>query len=696
MTTPRFTNRLARESSPYLRQHAHNPVDWYPWGPEAIARARELDRPIFLSVGYSACHWCHVMEHESFENEEIARILNEHFVSIKVDREERPDVDQIYMASVQMISGQGGWPMTVFLTPDLKPFTGGTYFPPEDRYGRPGFRRILQMLAEAWKNRRTEVDAAANDITQHLQQLGQLASTSTTEPGPQVIREAGRQLERAYDPTHGGFGQAPKFLHTMDLRLLLRIHRRFGDGYALHMAQHTLERMAMGGLYDQLGGGFSRYSTDDRWLVPHFEKMLYDNGLMVTTLSEAYQATGQPYFREIIEETLEWVRREMTAPEGPFYSALDADSEGVEGKFYVWKLEEIEAVLGAEEASLFADCYGVVRDGNWTDPHDPTTPKNILHRTKSYEQLAAMHGIDEEALRHRLNAARTKLLAAREQRVRPGLDDKVLTSWNALMITGLASASVALQRQDYTERASRAADFLLTHMRNSEGKLFRTWSRGGSARLNAYLEDYAYLTEALVALYEATFEPRWLTEALALAETMIDQFWDPASGGFFYTGRDHEVMIARSKDPHDNATPAANSVAVTALLRLFEFTGRTDLLDRAGQTMDLYRDLMEDRPFAAAQMLLALDFRLGPVESVVVVGPPDAEETRRVLRAARNGFQPHRLLALQVPGSSPPKAIALLHDKSTVEGRVTTYVCRNFTCAAPLVGADAVEAQFAS
>jgi uncharacterized protein YyaL (SSP411 family) len=691
----RFTNRLSNETSPYLRQHAHNPVDWYPWGPEALERARRLDRPIFLSIGYSACHWCHVMEHESFENEDIARILNDHFVSIKVDREERPDLDQIYMASVQLLNeGQGGWPMSVFLTPDLKPFLGGTYFPPDDRYGRPGFKRLLLTVAEWWRTRRGDIDQQAAAVTGHLQGLGRL------EPGPgggldaSLLHQAASRLARRFDPTHGGFSEAPKFLHTMDLRLLLRVWKRFGDGQALHMARHTLDRMALGGLYDQLGGGFARYSTDERWLVPHFEKMLYDNALLVPCYLETYQATGDPFYRAIAEETLAWVRREMTSPEGPFYSTLDADSEGEEGKFYVWTPEEIEGVLGQEDAELFNAVYGVEPGGNWEDPHHPGgSPKNILHRVKTFAQYARLHGLDEADLRARLERGRKKLFEVRSRRVWPGRDDKALTSWNGLMIATLAQAAQVLDNPAHAESAARAADFILTHMRTADGRLLRTWSSGSAAKLNGYLEDYSFLLDGLVSLYEATFWPRWLEAALDLARVLVEQFWDPEEGGFFYTGNDHEALIARTKDPHDSAIPSGNAVAVTALLRLAKLTGRADLQDRAEATLQLYSALLKTQPLAATQMLLALDFHLGPVQEFAVVGDPQAPDTRRVLRALHHGFRPNQVLALK-PASGDTAAlealVPLLAGKRAQEG-VTTYVCENFTCQAPLVGAEAVE-----
>jgi uncharacterized protein YyaL (SSP411 family) len=684
-----FTNRLAHESSPYLRQHMHNPVDWCPWGPEALARARELDRPIFLSIGYAACHWCHVMEHESFENEEIARLLNESFVSIKVDREERPDLDQIYMAAVQALTGQGGWPMSVFLTPDLRPFTGGTYFPPDDRYGRPGFARVLRTVAEWWRTRRGDIDRAAADLTQALQGLGQLPEAEG-ELGPELLSRAVSQLNRAFDPRHGGFGSAPKFPHPMDLRMLLRAHLREGDEASLRMVRITLDQMGMGGIYDHLGGGFARYSTDARWLVPHFEKMLYDNALLVPAYLEAFQVTREPFYREVAEETLGWVLREMTSPEGPFFSTLDADSEGVEGKYYVWTAAEIDAVLG-DDAPLFRDVYGITAEGNWEHGN------NILHRTQTFAELARRHNVDEADLRRRLGAARKKLFEVRNQRVRPGLDDKMLTSWNGLMIGALAFASAVLDRLDLAAAAAKAADFILQRMRKPDGRLLHTWRQGSEPKLDAYLEDYAYLMDGLISLYEATFEPRWIEAACDLAGIVIDQFWDDAEGGFFNTGRNHEQLIARAKDQHDNATPSSNAMAVLSLLRLAKLTERSEYRDRAKKTLQQFAGLLANHPTAVAQMFIALDFWLGPVDEVAIVGSLAAEDTRRVLRAAWSRFWPRRVLAVKSPLTESPELeqlVPLLAYK-TFEGEVTTYVCRDFSCRMPLIGADATVAAWA-
>jgi len=682
-----FTNRLLKESSPYLRQHAHNPVDWYPWGAEALDRAVALDRPIFLSIGYSACHWCHVMEHESFEDPEVARILNEHFVSIKVDREERPDLDQIYMTAVQLLTQQGGWPMSVFLTPAMQPFFGGTYFPPDDRYGRPSFNRLLGAISNAWQTQREGVTAQAGQITENIQRVTRL-ETAPGDLGDGLLRQATAELGRRFDRQYGGFGAAPKFPHPMDLRLLLRCWQRFGDQGALDMVRLTLDRMAMGGMYDHLGGGFHRYSTDERWLVPHFEKMLYDNALLVPAYLEAFQATGEPFYRQVVEETLAYVLREMTSPDGPFFSTQDADSEGEEGKFFVWSAAEIEQVLGKESADVFADVYDVTAEGNWEG-------KNILHRSKSDEQDARLlhRGVPE--LRAALAEARSKLFVVRGQRVWPARDEKVLTSWNALMIAAFAQAAQVLDKQEYAAAATRAADFLLQRMRASHGRLYRTWSQGTDPKLNGYLEDYAFLIDALVSLYETTFAPRWIAAALELAGVLIDQFWDREEGAFFFTGRDHEALIARAKDATDSSTPSGNALAVLALLRVARLTGRMDLEEKALATLKLFRGLLAASPAASAQMLIALDFHLGPVQEFAVIGDASAPSTRQALLLIRAGFRPRSVVAA-CPGEGDRQVadplIGLLAGKEP-HGPVTTYICQNFACQAPLIGVEALAAE---
>jgi uncharacterized protein YyaL (SSP411 family) len=681
---PDHTNRLVNETSPYLRQHAHNPVDWYAWGPEALERSRALDRPIFLSIGYSACHWCHVMEHESFEDPEVARLLNENFVSIKVDREERPDLDQIYMTAVQMLAGQGGWPMSVWLTPDLEPFYGGTYFPPDDRYGRPSFKKVLQALREAWHSRREEITASAAQITAHLQTASGLPP-SVGELGPQLLRNAAAAMERIFDSTYGGFGQAPKFPHPMELRLLLRTWKRFSDEDALNMAKRTLDLMARGGIYDHLGGGFHRYSTDAHWLVPHFEKMLYDNALLAISYLEAYQATGESLYRQIVDQTLGYVLREMRSPDGPFYSTQDADSEGEEGKFFVWSLEEVEEVLGKEPAEIFTYVFDVTAGGNW-EGH------NILHRTKSDEQDARMLRIPVEKLRELLAESAKKLYEVRERRVKPGRDEKILASWNGLMIDAFALASGVLGDHAYADAAMKAADFILRLMRTSDGRLFRTYSVGTRPKLNGCLEDYAFLLNSLVTLYESTFDARWIDDAIALADVMVEEFWDEEEGGFYFTGRRHERLLTRTKDPHDSSVPSGNSMAVTALLRLAKLSGRTDFATKAERTLRLFGGLMNSSPLAAGQMLLALDFYLGPVQEFAIVGDRAANETRLALDLVRRPFRPNKVVAFRSSRAdgAPHTSIPLLEGKSA-RGPVTTYICRDFICQDPLVGVEALE-----
>jgi len=671
-------NRLAQESSLYLRQHAHNPIDWYPWGPEALKRAKELNRPIFLSIGYSACHWCHVMAHESFENEEIAQFLNDHFVSIKLDREERPDLDAIYMAAVQALNeGQGGWPMSVFLTPNLEPFFAGTYYPPTNRYGRPGFKLVLEKIAEAWQTRHADVLRSGAAIADAIRSREETPARPG-ELGPELLEGAMQYLRRAFDPVNGGLGRAPKFPRPIDLRLLLRIHRRFGHTDALDMVKLTLDKMARGGMYDQLGGGFHRYSVDHRWLVPHFEKMLYDNALLPPAYLEAYQATGNPFYRRVIVETLDWVLQEMTSPPGGFYSTLDADSEGEEGKFYVWTEAEIESVLGKELADVFNYVYDVSAEGNW-EGH------NILNCPKTLEQNAAMLKISVQDLEEKLASAKRKLYDVRSRRIWPGRDEKILTAWNAIMLSAFAQAGAVLNEARYLQAAERAAAFVLQNLRTPEGRLLRTCAVDSPGKLNAYLEDYAYLVDALITLYEATFEPRWLTTAQELAAIMIEQFYDEAGAGFFFTSKDHEQLIARSKDVQDSSMPSGNAVAVIALLRLAALTGNTDYRAKAEATLASLAGLLEDSPLAAGQMLIALDFYLGPVQEIAVVGSPGDAETQRVISAIRRPFRPHAVVACGIDSHVP-----LLKGKEKLDS-VTTYVCRNFVCEKPLVGAEAAE-----
>jgi uncharacterized protein YyaL (SSP411 family) len=683
-------NRLAAETSLYLRQHANNPVDWYPWGAEALARAKELNRPIFLSIGYSACHWCHVMEHESFEDEATAAVMNEHFVCIKVDREERPDIDTIYMSALQVMSREGGgWPLSVFLTPDLTPFYAGTYFPPDNRYAphRPSFKQLLRAIHDAWTNRREHVTEVGRNVTEYLRGMSKLESNDTAL-SHDVLEKALGVLRRMFDSTHGGFGSAPKFPHALELKLLLRLASRFNDRTASHMVRHTLEKMARGGMYDQLGGGFARYSVDEKWLVPHFEKMLYDNALLVSAYVEAWQATRDPFFQQIARETLDYVLEGMSTTGGAFYSAEDADSEGEEGKFYVWSEKEIRDVLGADSGEFACKVWGVTAGGNF-EGH------NILHRAGSDEQDAARLGMSVEAFREKTAEVKRKLLSVRSTRVRPGRDEKILTAWNGLMISAFAKAGAAFNVDRYIDAAVNAADWCLKHLRDTRGRLFRTADANGNAKLNGYLEDYAFLADALVSLYEATFDAKYLVAAGELADAMLKHFADFTAPGFFFVPDDHESLIARTKDIHDGSTPSGNAVAVTVLLRLAKLLDRPDFAAKAEATLRGYREMMADHPVAAGQMLIALDFYLGPTTEVAVIGAARDEETLRALAAIRRAFRPNQVVAFRDPRSPGQVAVPLLNDKPMVDEKVTVYVCENFACRSPLVGADEVEKAFA-
>jgi uncharacterized protein YyaL (SSP411 family) len=644
-----MANKLAGETSPYLLQHKDNPVDWYPWAEEALTRAREEDRPILLSIGYSACHWCHVMAHESFEDEQTAQLMNERFVPIKLDREERPDVDAIYMQACQAMTGQGGWPLNVFLTPEEVPFYAGTYFPPEPRGGLPGWRMVLEAVSDAWDQRKDEIRSGSDRIVEHLRG-GALLRPSKEPMDARLLDETVRVLRQQYDPVHGGFGGAPKFPPASALELLFRR----GD---TEMSSHTLRAMASGGVYDQVGGGFARYSVDARWLVPHFEKMLYDNALLARAYLHGWQVTGDRLFRRVCEETLDWALREMRAPEGGFSSALDADSEGEEGKFYLWSLEELRELAGDEAASWF----GASERGNFEG-------RNILTRGSEDDP----EGLDEW---------RRKLYERRSERVWPGLDDKRLTSWNALMISALADAGAVLDRDDYLEAARACAEFLLRDLRDERGRLLRTY-KDGRAHLNAYLEDHAYLLEGLLTLYESSFVPRWFDEARALADIMVERFADEGSGGFFDTSSDHEQLLARRKDLEDHPIPAANSSAAYGLLRLAALTGEHDYESRAVSVFRLLHEVAARHPQAFGHLLQALDFHFSPTREVALVGD-DTAELERVVRSA---FRPHLVLA-----GGAADGVPLLQDRTPVDGRPAAYVCEHFVCKAPVTEPEELE-----
>jgi len=681
-------NRLAGETSPYLLQHATNPVDWHPWGPIALARSKAENKPIFLSIGYSACHWCHVMERESFENPDIAAVMNEHFVNIKVDREERPDLDQIYMAAVMAMTGHGGWPMSVFLTPDLKPFFGGTYFPASDSRGMAGFPRVLLSVHRAWQERREEIIESAAEMTEQLRSFGTLPQGSGALDS-KLLDNAARTLMRGFDPLHGGFGQAPKFPHPMDLKVLLRHHARTNDIQALHVVRHTLDKMARGGIYDHLGGGFARYSTDDRWLVPHFEKMLYDNALLASAYLEAYQLTRDPDFGRVARETMDYVLGRMTDPEGAFYSTEDADSEGVEGKYYVWSVAEVTSLLGAEQAKTFCYVYDVTEQGNWED-------HNILNLPRTLNQDAKLLGRDEGQLRAELAASRAQLLAVREKRIPPAKDTKVLVSWNGLMIAALAEGARILKDERYLVAALRAARFILDRMRRDDGRLLHTY-KDDRAKLDAYLDDYADLIDGLTRLYEASGEPTWIDSALRLAQIMVDEFADAEQGGFFFTGNRHEALIARQKDVHDNATPSGNGMAATALVRLGALTGRKDLTQYGQRALASIQYMLESQPAAGGQSLIALDFLLGSVHEFAVITGSDPAEFRAVLEAIATPFRPRKVVAPATPAQAAwlAEIVPLLAHRLVRDGKTTTYICEHFACQEPVVGVGGVESALA-
>ena len=683
---PKHENRLIHETSPYLRQHAHNPVDWYAWGPEAIETARRQDKPIFLSIGYSACHWCHVMEHESFENEEIAKVMNENFICIKVDREERPDLDEIYMAAVQMISGSGGWPMSVWLTPDLEPFYGGTYFPPENRWGKPGFKTVLQRLSESWKEQRGEIDKSAKYLTEALAGAGAVPGDAG-EVGVDLLDRACTALENSFDSELGGHGGAPKFPPSMELNLMMRRASKTKQGKLLELVETTLDHMARGGMYDQIGGGFCRYSTDEHWLVPHFEKMLYDNALLSRTYLAAFQLTGKAFYARIARETLDYVLRDMSRPGGGYYSSEDADSEGVEGKFYVWSKPEILALLGPEEGELFCNFYDITEHGNWEETNIPNVPVPL-------ETFAASRQEAPEKLQARLESARAKVLAARARRVRPGLDDKLLTAWNALMIQSMVMGHQVLGEARYRNSAIETARFLLDQMRR-DGRLLVTW-KDGSAKLNAYLDDHAFLAAALLDVYEDTFDPTWLDQAKSLTEDTLRRFWDDAEGGLFFTSHDHEKLIARTKAPYDGVIPSGNSECARNLVRLSLLTGDEKLRERALKILRLFRGGMHASPRGFANMLCVLDLHLSAPREIALVGRRDDPALLDLLWTIHRSYVPDRVLALLDPSQTDAAAVGelipLLRDKTLVDGKPAAFVCRNFTCKKPATTTDELRA----
>ncbi|MCS6884052.1 MAG: thioredoxin domain-containing protein [Acidobacteriota bacterium] len=672
------SNRLINETSPYLLQHAYNPVDWYPWCNEALQKAKAEDKPILLSIGYSACHWCHVMERESFENEQIADLMNKLFICIKVDREERPDLDQIYMNAVQMMTGSGGWPLTVFLTPDGVPFYGGTYFPPVDKYNMPSFPRVLKSVAEAYKTRKHEIQSTAKEILEELNKVTSFAPSYEllTE---HILRKAYHNLAQKYDDRYGGFGQAPKFPQPMNLNFLLQRYHKTKDPECLEMVEHTLDCMARGGIYDHLGGGFARYSTDAKWLVPHFEKMLYDNALLAPLYLRAYLVTKRERFRKACVETLEWVLREMTDASGGFYSTLDADSEGIEGKFYLWDKQEIDSLLG-DQAAAFACYYGVTTEGNFEG-------KNILHIPRPIDEMlnlcAKKHKTADFAAL--LESCRSKLLEARAKRIPPGRDDKILTSWNGLMISALAEAGAVLDRPDFIQAAVKATEFIFSNCFKGD-RLMHSY-KNNTAKFDAYVEDYAYLSNALISLYEATLDVSWIDRAIQLADKMIELFWDAEHGGFFFTAHDHEELIARLKDYTDDATPSGNSIAATALLKLHALTGEQKYEEKAVQVLRCAAQAMQRFPAGFGQMLCALDIYLNRPTEIVIVGPRSRKDTQELLRAAYSSADLKKVIAFVSP-QEQSRPWPLLEGRRMIDDKATAYVCKDLACQKPATDAE--------
>ncbi len=677
-------NRLQFETSPYLRQHADNPVDWYPWGEEAFARARAEDKPVLLSVGYSACHWCHVMAHESFEDEPTAALMNARFINVKVDREERPDVDDIYMSAVQALSGRGGWPMTVFLLPDGRPFYGGTYYPPEPRYGMPSFTQVLDAIHDAYANRRDDLLQAAAQLTGALDRavlgIGGLESDLTAE----LLDQSVSRYAQRFDARFGGFDGAPKFPQPMNLEFLLRQYKRTGDARTLHMVTHTLEQMACGGIYDQIGGGFARYSTDARWLVPHFEKMLYDNAQLSRVYLHAWQVTGNGDFRQIAEEVYDYILREMTAPEGGFYSATDADSEGEEGKFFVWSLDEVEALLG-DDAPVAVELYGITRGGNF-EGH------NILYLPNAAATAAERLGMDDGTFNAAVARIKDALYAARTQRVAPGLDDKVITAWNGLMLASLAEGARILGRGDYQAAALRAGEFIRDRLITDGDRLLRTY-KDGQSKLNGYLEDYAAVIDGFLELYQLTFDDAWFTLARRLADRVLAHF-SAGEGGFYDTSDDHEALIVRPRNVQDNAVPSGTGLMHVQLLRLAAYTGDPRYDDAARASLRLLANALREYPNAFGVSASAIDMLVSGVQELALVGDPAGADMQALLDVVRGAYRPNLVVALTPSDVAVTHGvIPLLDARTRRDGRATAYVCEHFACLLPVTAPDALADQ---
>ena len=697
------TNALVHETSPYLLQHAHNPVDWHPWGPDALRKARAENKLIFLSIGYAACHWCHVMEHESFEDEEVAAILNEQFVSIKVDREERPDLDEIYMSATMLYTGgHGGWPMSVFLSPDLKPVYAGTYFPKHDMQGRPGFKTLLNFIAQAWREKGEEMAQQSERVVDAVRQLHAGGASGEPLTREQVSKAADRILQ-AYDSQLGGITSGSnKFPPSLSMDLLLREFAHTGHHAYLSDVELTLEKMGNGGIYDQLGGGIHRYSTDPRWLVPHFEKMLYDQGLVSSIYLDGYQAIERAGLKRLCEQKargiFDYVLRDLRSPDGGFYSSEDADSEGLEGKFFIWTLEEIKSLLGERDGHLFASHYGASAVGNWLHPgdaHVPHGPKNILNVSRSIETMAKLEQLSTEEIASVIEQGCQKLLAVREKRVRPGLDDKVLAGWNGLMITALAKGAAVLDEPGYGEAAACAAEFVLDAMVR-DGRLLATYGRG-KARLTAYITDYAFLIEGLLGLYEWSGDVRRLNDAARLTDTAIEFYGDEAGGAFYFTASDHEDLLVRSKTATDGAIPSGNSVMLMNLQKLAVLLDRTEYRERAEKIIAAFADTADRTPFQHERLLAGAGAYHDGFQEIAIVGAPDDPRTKELLRTVYNSYLPNKIVARLSPADTEtPKQVPLLAGRGLVDGAPAAYVCRNYVCRQPVTDAESLRKQLAA
>jgi uncharacterized protein YyaL (SSP411 family) len=679
-----MSNHLRNETSPYLRQHADNPVDWYPWGQEAFDKAQRENKPIFLSIGYSTCHWCHVMAHESFENPEVARLMNETFVSIKVDREERPDIDNVYMSACQVMTGGGGWPLSIIMTPDKKPFFAATYVPRESRFGLVGMTELIPHIKEIWATRRGEALSLSDKIAAELQQTSQ--DTAGEELDEATLKLAYEQFAECFDGQHGGFSCAPKFPTPHNLLFLLRYWKRSGNKTALDMVEQTLQAMRRGGIYDHIGFGFHRYSTDSQWLVPHFEKMLYDQAMLAMAYIEAYQATGQEDYGKTAREIFTYVLRDMTSPEGGFYSAEDADSEGEEGKFYLWRQEEVRQALGNEEADFVAQVFNIEKDGNFTE--EATGKKsgaNILYLRKPLEEIASDLNLPPQDLQARLQVVRQKLFSYRDKRVHPMKDDKILADWNGLMIAALAKGAQAFDEPQYAEVACRTADFILGNMRKANGRLWHR-HRGEWTGVDANLDDYAFLVWGLIELYEATFDTSHLKFALELTSDMVRHFWDEDGGGFYLVPDDGESLLVRKKEIYDGAIPSGNAVAMLNLLRLGRMTANSDLEEKAAKIGRAFSRSVKQSPAAHSQLMAALDFGIGPCYEVVIAGNAQAEDINAMVKALRTRFLPNKVVLLNPSDQESPEIAQLAEftkNQSSIGGKATAYVCLDYSCKVP-------------